>query len=181
MRDTQRKRVYDAENAAFPDNPKEGQPTHPAVKDVEVFVKKVWSSKRVQNAWPIATGSFTNLPRVKDGRGCRKASAHGTWAISMPMWSRREWVILHELAHIITTRENFWPKDKVASHGWEFCEIYLKLVLYIMGREAHDALKASFKKHNVKFKKPIKRAPLSPERKAELVAKLAEYRLSQSA
>ena len=70
---------------------------------------------------------------------------------------------------------------EVADHGWEFCDAYLKLVLYIMGRDSHDALKASFKQHKVKFRKPVKRNELSPERKAELVARLAEYRVAKAA
>jgi hypothetical protein len=67
-------------------------------------------------------------------------------------------------------------KAGVAGHGWEYCETYLKLVLYIMGREAHDALKASMRKHRVRFREPRKRAPLSPERRAQLVAQLAYAR-----
>jgi hypothetical protein len=54
------------------------------------------------------------------------------------------------------------------------------VVLYMMGREAHDTLKASMREHRVRFREPRKRAPLSPERRAQLVAQLAYAREQRS-
>ena len=148
MRDNQRKKVYDAEVEAFDYDLKTDEPTFREVKAVEKFVKKVFASKRVQKEWPKATWA----PRVKDGRGRRNACAFGGSAIAVPIWARREWVILHELAHIITSRE--YAGTAKAGHGWEFCKTYLRLVEIVMGKEAYLSLEKSFLKHGVKFIKP---------------------------
>jgi len=166
-RDTQRARVYKCDaavnNLAKP---------LPSVRDVERFVKKVFASKRVQAAYPKAMR--WTLPRVGDGRGRRNACG---WqgGIKIPLWARNEGVVLHELAHTICMREG----GNEAFHGWQFCSIYLRLVLYMMGREAHDALKAAFKANRVRFTKPRASKPMDPERRAAMVARLAEYRAAQ--
>ena len=90
--------------------------------------------------------------------------------------SREGGIVLHELAHVICQREHGL---RVAGHGWQFCSIYLKLALYMMGREAHDALKKEMKVNRVRFTEPRKRKPMDPLRKAALVARLAAYRAAQ--
>jgi len=54
----------------------------------------------------------------------------------------------------------------MAWHGWQFCDIYLRLVLYVMGREAHDALKASFKVARIKYRQPRTREWTPEQRQA---------------
>ncbi len=163
-RDTQRARVYKCDrilgDVADP---------LPSVKDVERYVKKVFNSKRVQAAFPKAMR--WSLPKVGDGRGRRRACG---WegGIKIPLWARNEAVVLHELAHTITMREG----GSEAFHGWKFCATYLRLVLYLMGREKHDVLKTAFKANRVRFTEPRKRQPLDPERRAALIARLATYR-----
>jgi putative metallohydrolase (TIGR04338 family) len=144
------------------------------VKDVERFVKKVFASKRVQAAFPKAM--VRSLPSVKDGRGRRNACG-GPGGISIPVWARNEAVVLHELAHTICLRQG----GREAFHGWQFCAVYLRLVLYMMGREAHGVLKTAFKANRVRFTEPRKRQPLDPERRAALVARLAAYRTRSQA
>ena len=93
----------------------------------------------------------------------------------MPLWSRNEAIVLHELAHTICQREH----SDATGHGWQYCAIYLTLTLHAMGREAHDVLKAAFKENRVRYTAPRKRKPMDPARKAELVARLAAYREAQ--
>lgn len=163
-RDTQRSRVYLCDPVLI----SRAKPL-PSVTDVERYVRKVFASKRVKAAFPKAAGRI--LPTVGDGRGRRNACG---WSggIKIPLWARNEGVVLHELAHTICQREH----GNVAWHGWQFCSIYLKLALYMMGREAHDALKKEMKVKRVRFSEPRKRKPLDPERKAALVARLEAYR-----
>lgn len=166
MRDTQRSRVYKSDAAldAFSQR-------YDSMDDLQRFVRKVWSQKRVQEMVPEWR---RGVPIVKDGRGRRRACGNN-WGITMPLWSRRTGTIIHELAHVIESRQ---PKKlEVAPHGWEYCAIYLKLTLYVMGREAHDALKAAFKANRVRFTPPRKRAPLSPEQREMLGARLAAARV----
>jgi predicted nucleic acid-binding Zn ribbon protein len=94
--------------------------------------------------------------------------------ISMPRWTRVNYYILHELAHIANDYiHNFdysedyegggaWPgytdpdtgedvlTQRVAAHGPEYCGVYLYLVRAFMGDEAHDSLAASFANYKVK-------------------------------
>ena len=166
LRDSQRKKVYTAERAAFPDYPLSSQPALPNITDVEAYVAKVWSSKRVQSLFATAHEA-TYPPRVTDGRGRRSACAFDN-EIRMPKKMRHEWVVLHELAHVISRRR----MQTIAGHGWEFCATYLQLVLYIMGRDRHDALKREFKAHKVRFSAPRKTRSLTPEQKAALAERL---------
>lgn len=165
-RDSQRAKVYKADDVLKP-----FATPLPEVRDVKRFVRRVWSSKRVRQQYPYATSPtrwVNHPPRVDDGRGCRRALG-GLSGITIPRWARKTDVVIHELAHVIVCRE---LGNETAGHGWQFCSVYLRLVLLFVGREAHDALKASFRQHRVRYTPPRKRAPLSPEAKAALVARL---------
>jgi putative metallohydrolase (TIGR04338 family) len=162
-RDSQRGRLYKADDVLKP-----FATQLPEIRDVERFVERLFASKRVRKSWPRAVCGWS-LPRVNDGRGCRNALAHGGSRVTIPRWARTSDVVIHELAHVITYRE---LGSMVAGHGWQFCSVYLRLVLLFMGREAHDAFKASMKANRVRFAPPRKRAPLSPEARAALVARL---------
>lgn len=170
-RDTQRKRLYLADDVLKPF----AKPM-PEVADIERFVRYVWGLERVRKSWPTATGEVWRLPIVRPGAGCRSAFGSAT-GITMPRWSRKTDVVIHELAHCITDRE--WGSLQVPGHGWHFCQVYLRLVLLVMGREAHDAFKASMKTHKVRFTRPRTRAKgpaMTTERRAQLVAQLAAAR-----
>jgi putative metallohydrolase (TIGR04338 family) len=170
-RDTQKRRVYKCDPAVVA----LAKPL-PTVRDVERFVKRVWSMQRVRDAYPRAVQGSRLPPTVGDGRGRRNAGGH--WGgILIPLWARNEAIVLHELAHTICIRQHGFT---AAGHGWQFASIYLKLVLYGMGREAHDALKAAFKLHRVKFTAPRKSKPLDPERKAACINNLLIARLKRA-
>jgi putative metallohydrolase (TIGR04338 family) len=164
-RDTQRKRIYKSDHAITP----MAKPL-PTVTDMERYVKRMCEMKRVRDAFPNAR--LGSPPVVKDGRGRIRAGGCSQY-VTMPLWSRNEAIMLHELAHCIVQRQHGMY---VAAHGWQFASVYLTLVLYGMGREAHDTLKAAFKKNRVRFTAPRKKAPMDPVRKAELIARLAAYR-----
>lgn len=166
-RDTQRSRLYVADDVLRP----RATPL-PEIADMERFVRKVWKSKRLAADYPKAFDQNRwKLPKVKDGRG---RTAAGGWygGITMPKWSRKTDVVIHELAHCITEREF---GSHVAGHGWQFCSVYLRMVSVLMGREAHDELKASFKAHRVKFRAPRAKRKLSPEQRAAAIARLSVY------
>ena len=180
-RDNQRKKVYRAEDAAF-ESHEEANERVETVEDIEAYVRYVFGLKRVQNAFPKAmpkgASSFSGwqVPRVGDGRHRRRAGAT-PYAIFMPRRARHKWVVLHELAHTISLRID----SRIAGHGWEYCETYLLLVRYALGVEAHDLLKASFKKHRVKFRAPRKRRELTAEERAALVERMRKARASRGA
>lgn len=173
-RDTQRARVYRADSALI-----EIAKPLPTVRDVERFVARAWASKRVQAAFPASIKRY-RVPRVRDGRGCRNASG-GAGGITIPLWARNEAVVIHELAHTMICRFELSHNVRLASHGWHYCDAYLKLTLYLMGREAHDVLKAAFKANGVRFRAPRRARVVTAEERAVLVARLAAYRADQHA
>ena len=168
-RDQQRSKLYAAEVVLKP-----FQSPLLTVTDVETFVKKVWTSERVKKSFPKAVVRGSE-PKVKDGRGRRNACG-GVHSISIPLWARNSWVVVHELSHTITQREFGF---RVAAHGWQFCHVFLKLTLYAMGREAHDALYKQFRKDRVKFKAPRARRQLDPVKRAMLIERLALARAAK--
>jgi len=141
------------------------------VGEVENLVAKIWSIKRLQELYPRAFRS--GPPRVKDGRGTRIARG-GESYINIPLWARKTDIIIHEACHTISMREY----DRIAYHGWEFCAVYLEVTLSILGEDAYSALLKSFRKHGVKFKKPVKRV-LTEEQRAALVARAAVARAAR--
>jgi putative metallohydrolase (TIGR04338 family) len=92
--------------------------------------KRAWFSNRWNN----------HYVRVIKGNG---ATALGR-TIRLAYWGRKEWVLLHELAHTLT------PRDKSA-HGKEFAGILLFLVQQVMGKAEADKLREAFKKNKVKY------------------------------
>jgi putative metallohydrolase (TIGR04338 family) len=111
-----------------------------SLEECEAYVAKVWS--RVWDAGFPTKGRSSTPPTVKDGRGTRCAYSYGG-EIGLPRWARKEWVILHELAHELTA-------NKFAAHGPEFVACYLRLVEIFLGFEQRQKLGAEFLKRNVK-------------------------------
>lgn len=184
IRDTQKSRVYKSEREAL--KPIQRQLD---LSGAKLLVRQVWASKRVAENWPKAF-SYRYQPRLADGSlgdwRCRPRVflKQGTWsnggATRITLSSSqglRDWVVVHELAHTIHFRVQ--GRDE-AGHGWQFCAIYLKLVLYFLGREAHDALKVAFKANKVRFRAPRKGKPLTPEQKQALALRLWAARAQQA-
>jgi putative metallohydrolase (TIGR04338 family) len=163
----QRKRVYTAEAVlrTFAKPLRE-------VRDVEKYVTRVLARQSINRKYPDLNPDV----RVKDGRGRRNACAHGSRSISIPLWARNDWIVLHELAHTIVHRH--FKRSEAASHGWQFASVFLDLVMSMMGKEAHDALRASFKAHKVRYTEPRKRV-VTPEQRDVLRARLAAMRAAQ--
>jgi putative metallohydrolase (TIGR04338 family) len=164
-RDTQRSRLYKAETALI----NIAKPLY-EVRDVEKYVKRVLARQSILRRYPRTNPNV----RVKDGRGTRRALAYGSHTISLPLWARNEAVVLHELAHTIAVRHYY--REKIAGHGWQFAAILLDLVRAMMGKEAHDLLRASFKEHKVRYVAPRQKRELTPEQREELRARLAAIR-----
>lgn len=155
-RETQRIKLYKAETVLR----KYAQPL-PEITDIERYIKKVFQYAHLKRRYG------DHLLRdiiVKDGRGCRNALAFGRFSIAIPLWARDTHIVLHEVAHIIAHR--VYGTYKIAGHGWEYAGVYLEVVRAAMGVEAHNELKASFKKHKVRYTKPVKRQLTDEQREA---------------
>ncbi len=169
-RDSQRHKVYASDRALERHSHRLED-----VRAMDRFVRRVWKSRRVQARYPRAfeAGGWLGPPGVRDGRGHRNATG-GPSLVTMPRWARSTHILLHELAHTICSRH--YPRNTIAPHGWQFAECYAYLVKLFMGADAHDSLRAAYWHNGVRSRPPRKRAPLSPERRAELTAQLAAAR-----
>ena len=157
-RDAQRSRVYKADLSLKPFSRVDVS----TVPLMEAYVARVWSSERVRQAYPAIT--VYGPPKIMDG--CRrKRAAANDGAVAMPQWARYESLLIHELAHTVTRRI---CGRHVADHGWQYCSVYLKLTLYMMGREAHDALRSAFKWHRVRYSEAGEAISPPPEKPAKL-------------
>lgn len=183
QRDSQKSKVYDAEDAVPRGN------TLPEIANVRRYIKRAFSMRRVQNRFPFLSRELINQIEIHDGGGRRSACA-SNYRMSFPKFARNELFVCHEMAHTVDGHERkrllFQLRERSHElnipgrwqvHGWRFCQIYLDLVLLCMGRETHDQLKAAFKAKRVRIRP--KRA-LNAERRAELAARLAVLRGRQA-
>jgi putative metallohydrolase (TIGR04338 family) len=144
QRDNQRSKLYKAEKVLAD---KAFTYRLDTVRDMERLVKKVQTRATLVRRY----GPELRKPIfVGDGRGKRNAGGDGQ-GIYMPRWSRTAYIVLHELAHTISIRK--YGRSAIAPHGRHFCAVYLDLVRFILGKEAADALKASFRDRGVKYRR----------------------------
>lgn len=157
IRDTQRRAVYRCDAIV------RGK-RFESLDETKAFVKKVLDSKWVQRKWGISPKHYQRI-KIKDGRGTSIARG-GRNVLNLPVWSRTQGTVMHELSHMVT-HYAFGNAYDYAAHGREFCAVYLALVKHFMGKNYHDNLKEGFKANGVKFSK---RKQLS----AETLEKLRE-------
>jgi len=199
LRDNQRQKVYRAERFAFKEDETilaqwddctyEGR----TVQECEDWIMAVIRRKTFQRWFPRAHSALVHhdgflmpfdgspwIPkqyglRIADGRGCRRATAsYDGQTITLPRWARVEYVMLHELSHLVVHHE--FKRREVASHGWQFCMVYLKLVKNVLGPETHDRLKQSFKTLRVKYTKPRAKRQYTDEEREVMRARMAAVR-----
>lgn len=165
VRDTQRAKVYDAEQlvrSIFERAAEFGQRTvevHGSWLTLPVE-RKFASVESVQQycdrvlalGWIVATWERAGVPiRVRARAGTVAAHYESEAAVlAVPVdaqrsgrgrgaWALRELVVLHELAHHLEPRPG-----EVAAHGPEFCGRYLELVEGVIGPEAGLLLRVTF-------------------------------------
>lgn len=131
-RDTQRKRLTDAEDAAARATGGHVYAQSIANADLQAWVDAALARRAICTRWPgmrITVG----LKRGGSAYGYRDKRR-----ISLPAWARNEWVILHEIAHVLTP-------GRYTAHGPEFAGVYLFLVRTVLGPEAGAALLAQYR------------------------------------
>jgi putative metallohydrolase (TIGR04338 family) len=123
-RDSQRKRVYDAERALFPDD---RFPPHLTLPQAEALVGRIYLDARYRHLDRL----HPLPPAVKDGRGRRRAGyCRARHAIALPRWARRVWVVAHEVAHALLDH------NRHPGHGEEFVAVYLDVLERHVGMDA---------------------------------------------
>jgi hypothetical protein len=132
MRDNQRQAVYRwgwKLTEEFPELAEEL-----SLQECAELVDKVWYDYVV----------YYKAPRVKDGRGRRRAYG-SIWDIALPRWTRTVFYVFHEVAHSIISINNLPPSIRglpagaqklwvqsgyrnVESHGREYASLLLELL-----------------------------------------------------
>jgi hypothetical protein len=79
----------------------------------------------VHQVWQDYVG-YSQPPVVKDGRRRRKASGCRYW-IKLPVWTRHDMIVLHEIAHALVHFRDPNPRQQ-AAHGPVFARLYLDLL-----------------------------------------------------
>lgn len=139
-RDTQRKRLYDAEREV-----RRGQ-EFKSVAEMQQYVDALLAQRWCRSRWGGQS------VEVRDGRGFRRAMCYpdgSSAVIYMPLWSRCQRIVLHEVAHALAPEDAAW-------HGPEFAAIYLALVQREVGADAAEEMRAAFRKHRVRHRWAIR-------------------------
>lgn len=122
VRDYQRSKVYKSERDVFgwPDS---RPPELPELSDVERFVAECLDTEW----WERGMSPFGRID-VLDGRGRRRGGANWMLGyITMPRFTRHEYYVVHELAHIGV------PGDDRPAHGPVWVGYYLEGIAAIIG------------------------------------------------
>jgi putative metallohydrolase (TIGR04338 family) len=138
LRDQQRAAVYKAEGEAGAARGEEM-----SLKAIQDLMTRVMGTVWFQKNWPDR-----KIFHLYDGR--RRSAAcggrlNGGIFVKLPKWSRREMIVLHEMAHGVQPRNS-------AAHGPEFCMIYLAFVRRFLGEAQALELEAKFKQHGVAYR-----------------------------
>lgn len=137
-RDSQRKKLYRAENeAGCWDVMEWGKRAELATcqQFIDHVLKRPWLVRQFGKRAVTVTHS--------QGKSGACATRH---TIYVSTYARNRWVLLHELAHCLTT------SNKLAAHGREYAAVYVMLVTRVMGSEQGAALRAAFRKHGVRYR-----------------------------
>lgn len=149
-RDTQKQRLYQAERHV-----QIGSPDIMTVNGVRKYVNQI-----VNTRWWKSHHPDIGHVIVKEGNGNQKRATgglsggvnpetkrweHNIGVITLPQseWARTEIVILHELAHVITSER--------PAHGKAYAKNFLTLVKRFLGDEDYKKLRDQFKAYKVKY------------------------------
>ena len=109
------------------------------------YFKKLLNSKFIKNNYP----TIERIEVIESKNG-PNTSSFMSWGgiIGLNYLNKEEPVALHEFAHTMTYHMNGFDTP---GHGKEFCECFLDLVKYRLGKKAAELLEETFKECEVKF------------------------------
>jgi hypothetical protein len=142
MRDNQKARVYKAEEVL------DAIGNHMTIEECQRQVDRITDLRGIRGRWGLR-----NLRVVAtNGRGGRTDG----YTIRLGSQARTMEYLCHEVAHCLT------PWSGYESHGPEFAGVLLHVVRQVMGKDAADTLRASFKKNGVRHRLTAIPKGLSP-------------------
>jgi putative metallohydrolase (TIGR04338 family) len=139
LRDTQRSRVYEWERAVIKER---GVGFYDAefetLEECEQFMNPIWRKERGRLG--LARQRAPELSRNLWGQ--RSAWAGDNHVIKLPKWARSRWVILHEMAHRLTSSD--------PGHGARFVGCLMGLVARHLEHDVNDLMRVA-DEHRVKY------------------------------
>ena len=103
-RDTQRSRVYEWELEAFPALLRKAEFS---LEEARAWLEPIWKAERARVG--LAGLAMPDIERPH--RGQRRALAYTkSHRITLPVWTRSRWMILHEAAHLLTPGDQHGPR-----------------------------------------------------------------------
>lgn len=162
-RDSQRARLYRAEQRVFPTMLAGGL----TLTDCQAFLDQVTETEWFTTRWRLP-----HPPVVRAGRGGAVTTGH---SIEVGVAARTRPLLVHELAHVVAATARaphgavkgpLLVPARAASHGPEFAAIYLRLVRHVFGAEPARALRHEFRAERVRYRAAARVAPEVPARHA---------------
>jgi putative metallohydrolase (TIGR04338 family) len=178
-RDSRMRKAYWAENRAFGWH----NDRYPMIgfDRTERFCRRVLSNRWVVKAYQLPATLGTRI-RIKARRG-GTAEVWGSEEMQFGTSACREWIALHELAHVIHSYENHvgnvfrrhagTEPVTEAAHGWRWAKVYLDLVRRFMGPGEAKKLRREFSARGVRHRTPRSDKGVSREMPAACMAALA--------
>lgn len=136
-RDSQRSKLYAAERDTRGEHAGRSYKT---IDQCQAFADHVTKAAWTKKHMP-ALALYRRTVQHGGGASYARTDHYTIW---LPAWARCDMVILHELAHCFVTSHRY------AHHGREFAHAFLRLVRRFIGRDAHAALRQSFRTHRVR-------------------------------
>jgi putative metallohydrolase (TIGR04338 family) len=135
-RDSQRSRVYAWERVAVATLP--GRNLYEAefnkIDECDEWARPIWRKERGRVGL-----AGTKAPSIESSSwGQRRALAHHDHRITLPRWARSRWVILHEMAHRLT------PRDE--AHGPRFVGVLIGLACRWLDYDAETLMRLADEK-----------------------------------
>jgi len=129
-RDVQRSRVYSWERQAVA--PQHWRPCFESLEAAQAWAQQVWRSERGR----LGLAGVKAPQVLRPHRGQRRALAYPVaHMITLPRWARSRWVVLHELAHLLTPGE--------AAHGPRFVGALIGLGARWLDLDAQALMRAA--------------------------------------
>ena len=139
QRDQQRRKEYRAEWGVFSPGGVEPEPALPEIDDVRCYGVSAILQAR---PWCVAARARREFKVLPGAPHQRRAKAHwGAWTIEVPRKRRHPWVVLHEVAHILTDGDQ---------HGPAYAGTMVCLVRDQLGVEVASKLAAAYDRMGVK-------------------------------
>lgn len=170
--DSQRKRLYDAENGSDWSDKARQNLTHAEATALAAQASKWLQGKRFE-IWDNPTIIMT---RGKGSQAFRNAGK-----IHFGSGRPTRWILLHEIAHLVSfSWHPGWDGEPDRrSHGAQFADVYLMLVGRFCSVTDRENLKTAFKEGNVRFR-PKRKREMTDEQRAVLRDRLAASRPAPS-